>query len=82
LALPKTEGHSPNARLVKTVELPVHSGDAGPNITLTLTYCCSRKLGWAAYLGIVGLPMFPFARTFAIGFVWAGNVRWHGAAEP
>ena len=65
-----------------TVELPVHSGDARLNITLTLTYCYSRKVGWAAYLGNVGLSMFPFARALVIGFAWAVNVRWHGAAGP
>ena len=42
-------GHHP----LVTVELPVHSGDSGLNITLTLTYCYSRKVGWAA------CPCFP-----------------------
>jgi len=40
----------------------VHSGDAGLNITLALTFCYSRKIGWAACLGNVGLSMFLFAR--------------------
>ena len=64
-----------------TVELPVHSGDAGL-ITLTLIYCYYRKVGWAACLGKVGLSMFPFARAFVIGCAWVVNVRWHGAAGP
>jgi hypothetical protein len=45
-----------------TVELPVLSGDAGVNITLNLTYCYSQKVGWAAYLGNVGLSCFPSPR--------------------
>jgi hypothetical protein len=42
-----------------------------------------RKLiaiAWAACLGNVGLSMFPFARAFVVGFAWAVNVRWRGAA--
>jgi hypothetical protein len=39
-------------------------------------------VGWAAYLGNVGLSMFPFAKALVIGFSWAANVRRYGAAGP
>jgi hypothetical protein len=70
-----------NSSRVRSYRRPVPL-DAGLNITLTLTYCYSLKVRWAAYLGNVGLSVFPFARAFVIGFAWAVNVAWHGAAEP